>query len=439
MVRSKKLSLIFLCSILIATFNLFLDTKFFLAGIIGIVGILALFYDLRIGIFMSALLYPFMPDIIGLLMFLAMGIFYVLRKIILDKGDLNITHIGLGIGLFFVVMTITTITSVDIKGSLRDFGLNLAGISFLFAFVNTIKNKEELNGFISVFLLSALIVSLLGIYQKFTGVQMRPEWLDVDNNPDIAARVYSVFLNPNILAEYLVFLTPIAVGITWYTKDLKKKILFSIATICLLGCLMLTLSRGGWLGIFAAAFIFVMLIDKRLLLLAIPIIILAIMFLPEKVIERLGSIGSTLDSSNMYRIKIWQITLELIKDHSIGGVGFGHIPYKETFETYIRTMPIFHAHNSYLQMAAETGIPGLFIFLMMILSNIKEGYVNLVKSDDKYYKYVGAGCIASIVGILTHGMFEHFLYIPRIIFTFWIVMALIITMVKLKKESTKVI
>lgn len=437
MVRTKRLSLIFLCSILIAIFNLFLDTKFFLAGIIGIIGVITLFYDLRIGIFMTALLYPFMPDVIGLLMFLSMGIFHVLRKVILGKGELKVTHIGLGIALFFLLMTITTITSINLKGSLRDFGLNLAGISFLFAFVNTIDSKEELNGFISILLLSALIVSLLGIYQQFTGVQMRPEWLDVDNNPDIAARVYSVFLNPNILAEYLVFLTPIAVGITWYTKDLKKKVLFSIATVCLLGCLMLTLSRGGWLGILAAAFIFVLLIDKRLLLLSVPIIILALIFLPTKVLERISSIGSTIDSSNMYRIKIWQITLDVIKDNLIGGVGFGHLPYKQTFETYIRTMPIFHAHNTYLQIAAETGITGLFIFLLMIFSAIKEGYVKLVKSDDKYYKYVGAGCIASIFGILTHGMFEHFLYIPRIIFTFWIVMALIITMVKLKERTRK--
>lgn len=45
--------------------------------------------------------------------------------------------------------------------------------------------------------------------------------------------------------------------------------------------LVMTMSRGGWLGIFVAAFIFVLIVDKRLLLLSIPIILIMIPFLPK--------------------------------------------------------------------------------------------------------------------------------------------------------------
>ena len=102
---------------------------------------------------------------------------------------------------------------------------------------------------------------------------MRPEWLDTENNTDIAVRVYSVFLNPNILAEYLVLMTPLAVGMTWYTKSMRKKFLFLASTAVLLICLVMTLSRGGWVGIALAALAFVLLVDKRLILIAIPIVL----------------------------------------------------------------------------------------------------------------------------------------------------------------------
>lgn len=72
-------------------------------------------------------------------------------------------------------------------------------------------------------MVSVLMVALVGIRQIFTGVVMRPEWTDVENSQDIAVRIYSVFTNPNIFAEYLVMTIPLGVGLMWYTKSKKKK------------------------------------------------------------------------------------------------------------------------------------------------------------------------------------------------------------------------
>ena len=305
----------------------------------------------------------------------------------------------------------------------------------MFAMTNSIKTKKDLNTFVSVLLFSSLVVALLGVFQYFTGVEMRPEWLDTENNTDIAVRVYSVFLNPNILAEYLVLMTPLAVGMTWYTKSMRKKFLFLASTAVLLICLVMTLSRGGWVGIALAALAFVLLVDKRLILIAIPIVLGVFYALPQKVLDRIISIGSTVDSSNLYRIKIWKITKDVIRDNLIAGVGFGYTPFKETFEKYIRTMPIYHAHNTYLEVAAEIGLIGFIFFMLLLFSVLKYNYVNLIKSEDKYYRYLGAGLYASIIGIMGHGLVEHFLYIPRIIFTFWIIIGITMTAIRIKKSE----
>ena len=49
------------------------------------------------------------------------------------------------------------------------------------------------------------------------------------------------------------------------------------------------------------------------------------------------------------------------------------------------------------------------------------------------WEFFKAGLFASIIGIMGHGLVEHFLYIPRIIFTFWIVLGMIFTAIKVEK------
>lgn len=432
MVRSRKINFILLSAVFLSIIYYFLGLKLFLAAFLGISGLLLVIYDIKIGLFASAFLYPFVPDALGLIMLLSMG-FFVLLRTFLYKEEFKVGKRTVPLAIFVFIIVFSTITSIDPSGSVRDLALNAAGISFLFAMTNSIKTRGQLNAFISTLLLSALVVALLGVLQYFTGVEMRPEWLDTENNTDIAVRVYSVFFNPNILAEYLVLITPIAVGMTWYTKSMKKKFLFAGSTGILLICIVMTLSRGGWVGIALAALAFVLLVDKRLLLLAVPIVLGGLAFLPQKVVDRITSIGSTVDSSNMYRIKIWQITRDVIRDNMVAGVGFGYVPFKETFERYIRTMPIYHAHNTYLEVAAEIGLIGFIFFMLLLFSSLKYTYVTLVKSQDNYYKYLGAGLFASIIGIMGHGLVEHFLYIPRIIFTFWIVLGIIFTAINVEK------
>ena len=436
-VRAKKLPLIIFMSLIVLLTYLFLSTKIFFATILLFVGIFFVFYDIKTGLCLMAFAYPFLPDMLGLLGFLAMGFMVFIRQIILGEKDFSVDILGLPIGFFLIYAIINTFTSVNVMGSIRDLALNCAGISFVFAMVNSLNKKEDINVFVSFLMLSSLFAALVGVRQIFTGVVMRPEWTDVENSQDIAVRIYSVFTNPNIFAEYLVILTPLAVGTMWYTKSMKKKLTFIIGVGVLLLALLMTMSRGGWLGIFVAAFVFVLIVDKRLLVLAIPIVLIAVPFLPKSILQRFISIGSNVDSSILYRTKIYQITANIIKDNFINGVGFGYIPFKQVYETYIRTMPIYHAHNTFLEIFAEGGIIGLLVFLILIFSLIKNGLCYLTKSSDKYIKYLGAGAMASLFGILANGMTEHILYMPRIIFTFWILVGLIICLIRLSKNSNK--
>lgn len=438
-VKIKKKTDFFLPILLGLAFSVFfhlLPISYFILAIFAFIGLTLILYNVKLGLMIGTFLMPFLPDMLGLLyMFFLLGVF-LFQRVVLGKNPLGFSEIEMPIVLFGIVMIISTFTSIDPGGSFRDLALHLGGLSFLFVISNTVKDKQSLNTIITVMVFSAFLVGLYGLYQYVVGVEVESAWLDVENNPGIRTRVYSVFNNPNILAEYLIMTIPLCISLFWFSKKLHKKILFLAMALVMSLSLIFTLSRGGWIGFAFSALIFILLVEKRLLLSLIPITVGGLYLLPQTILNRILSIGNLGDSSNAYRIKIWEITGDIIRDNPIAGVGFGHIPYKQTFETYIRTMPTFHAHNTYLQTAAEVGIPGLVVFLFFLFIVFKYSIVNLVNSEDNYIRIMTAGVLSGLGGVLAHGGVENILYLPRIIFTFWIMMSFIVTLFRIHRGES---
>lgn len=433
--RRKNFTLPLVFGLMFSVLYNILPMNYFGASIIGFLGLIIILYDIRWGIIAAVFVLPFLPDMLGLLFMYSLVGVYLFNNIFKEHNPITKSSIDMPIILFGILIVISTVTSINFMGSVRDLALHLGGLSFVFVMVNSIKNKEDFNVIMTVLVFSATLVALYGLYQYVVGVEIEKAWLDVENNPDVKVRVFSVFNNPNILAEYLIMLIPISVGLFWQTTKLSKKILFLGTTLIMILAMVLTLSRGGWIGFAFSALVFILLVEKRLLLSIVPITLGAVYLLPQTIINRILSIGNLADSSNAYRIKIWEITLDIIRDNFLIGVGFGHLPFKQTFESYIRTMPTFHAHNTYLQTAAEMGIIGLLVFLFFLFILFKYGINKLIKSEDKYIKIMAAGALSGLAGVLAHGGVENVLYLPRIIMTFWFLVAFILTLVRIKDKQ----
>lgn len=433
--KRKELIIPLMLGLIFSVLYYYLPIKYLAVGIMAVVGIALILYDIKLGIMGAVFLLPFLPDMLILLFMFFLIAVFTFKQTFGDYNPLSTKPIDMPIVLFLIIIVISTITSITFVGSVRDLALHMGGLSFLIVMVNSVKTKEDFNRIYTMLVFSAALVALYGLYQYVVGVEIEAAWLDVENNPGIRTRVYSVFYNPNILAEYLIFTIPLSVSLLWNSKKIHKKIIFLGTTGVMSLALVLTLSRGGWLGFAFSALIFILLVERRLLLSIIPVVIGGVLFLPPVILNRILSIGNLRDSSNAYRITMWGITREIIKDNWVAGVGFGHLPFKQTFETYIRTMPIYHSHNTYLQTAAELGIPGLVAFLMFLFVLFKYGIIKLIKNDDKYIKIMGAGVISALGGVLLHGLVENLLYLPKIILTFWILVSFILTLVRISDQE----
>ncbi|QIB26984.1 O-antigen ligase family protein [Caloranaerobacter azorensis] len=437
---SKKMQTIIpLCLAIITCILLFsIPLKLFILIFGGIlVGILSI-YNINIGIAISIIGLPFIPDELSLIFIIFLVGVFLFNQLYRDDYSIRGSFMGIPIIIFVIAIIISTITSTNPTGSFRDLAIHLSALGFLFIIVNSVKNKNELNVLLTTFIFVATLVALYGLYQYKIGINIEAKWVDKASNPDITTRIFSVFGNPNIFAEYLIMSIPISISLFWTSKKILKKLIFLLISLILTIALILTFSRGGWVGFVFGVFIFILLVEKRLLLSLIPIGIISVFIIPNSVLNRIMSIVNLNDTSNSYRIRLWKITLDVIRDNWLVGVGFGHLPFKQTFETYIRTMPTYHAHNTFLEITAEMGIIGLIILLTILFVTYKYSIKNLTKQQDKYLKVITAGLLAGLSSVLCHGLVENILYMPKIIITFWTVIAFIFVTIRLSEKCDNV-
>lgn len=410
-------------AILTLALGIFMGGKFALLAMAGamVLPIVYKYQFLSLNLFVMA--YAFLPDIVILaaeiLFFAVMVIDLKFNKKVIKANTLLIPMFLAG-----VFMIINSFTSLNILGSMRDLAFNFGGIFLALMVYKEVNNKEKLNNILTSIAIGAALVGVFGLYQfVFLGTVQR-EWIDASLKGVITRRAYSVFMNPNIFAEYLVLVTPLVVSQFWAHRDGFKKFIYLMISGLLLLNMMLTFSRGGMVSIAVAAMVFLFFAMRPLFVFLIPIGIFSINFLPEKIQNRIYSIFNFADSSTSYRFKMWGITKDLIRDHSMVGVGFGHKTFKQEFELLIRSMPIFHAHNTYLEIMAEGGALGIVSFLYIVIGSIVNLFKSGMNSTDKYIRTISIGLLASIMGILTNGMTEHIVYINRIIVMLWMVFGL---------------
>jgi len=130
-----------------------------------------------------------------------------------------------------------------------------------------------------------------------------------------------------------------------------------------------TLSRGGFLGLCVIALGLAAKSRYKVTGLLAVVLIGSITFavLPGRIAERVGTIrtASEADQSAQMRFDSWWVSLQIIGDHPLLGVGPRNM--LGLYSRYLQTENIRVAHNSFLQMAVDAGLPALLLFLGVIV------------------------------------------------------------------------
>jgi O-antigen ligase len=142
------------------------------------------------------------------------------------------------------------------------------------------------------------------------------------------------------------------------------------------GCLLLTLfavmlcqSRGGTLAL-GAAFLYLVARSRRRFrnLMLVGVLVVPLMVIsPSSPLRRFMHPGRTDRQSNEYHITAWKAGLRMIRTHPLFGIGLGNFKYMMRWYVPAGTDWSSIAHNTFLEVAAEMGLPTLGVFVGMLV------------------------------------------------------------------------
>jgi len=279
-----------------------------------------------------------------------------------------------------------------------------AEIILIMLMVTEAAGKQRLGWVMVGVLVSGTFQAALGIWQhSLRGIG--PETFKIGEH---LYRAYGSFEQPNPYAGYLGLIWPVAAGLLIaQIQNLKYRhsprvreisnrrgilhlascILLATCVLLLVLALVFSWSRGAWLGALAALAVMAAVLPRRMWLgvggvaIALAVLISAntIGLLPNAIRSRLTDFtqqaqvfdvrGQGITDANyavLERLAHWQAAGEMIRYHPWTGVGFSN--YETVYPQYaLWNWPIAlgHAHNIYLNVAAELGLPGLLAYLFL--------------------------------------------------------------------------
>jgi len=454
----NRMNIAFLAGVVCGTMTYRVDPWWVLGGILVLLFAYLVLGKPEIGVLTLFFVMPFLPTM--LLAALVIYVFFCFAlKVLRGKRIIHPEPLDVMVLAFAVILFFGGTVSCS-AGSLKPALLFVCFLAGYFEVAWLLRERKWLNRCASAGVVSASLVSLYGILQYFTGTAVMAEaWVDSEMFSSIGGRAVGTLENPNMLGEYLILLLPLAiVMLVGHGEGLRRLPAF----VCLgvMGCcLVLTWSRGAWLGLIFAAVLFIFIWHRRavwLLFAGILMIPVLPYVLPETIIQRFTSIGNLGDSSTSYRMHIWRAACDMLRDFGFTGIGIGESAWFQVYPEYaymgVETAP--HSHNLFLQIWLETGIFGLLIFLLILfflcqsvftlyrqlqqanrmeLPELHYGEAELLSGTVQNRMTVMAknqlrlACAAPLVGIfavLVQGMTDYAWYNYRVYLMFWLVLGL---------------
>ncbi len=410
----------------------FVNPAFLLLGMLGLIFAYLVLLNPECGFYAILFALPFFviagrPTIL-LALLTGYVMFCFLVKLMLGKRYFRFELLDFFVACFMAVMFFGGIVTYGGTLSLRSALIYTVLMLGYFLSVGLLNSKDNLRRAVQALCVSLLLVGLYGLYQNFTG-NISTEWIDTEMFDNIGGRVVSTFENPNMLGEYLILLLPILAAFAICERPLTSKSSTMVAFAVGAACLIYTWARGAWLGFLLAAVVFLLMWSRKsmaLLVTGVCALPFLIPYLPESILTRFSSIGDLTDTSTNYRVYIWRGSMNLAADYAWTGIGVGESAFDRIYPYYsfagIEKAP--HAHNLFLQLFIEIGIPGFLIFAAFLFCFLQSGFSLAKCGEDRGVRLIGCGAVCGILAALVQGMTDYIWYNYRVFFVFWVVVGI---------------
>src|SRR6267378_1245510 len=263
--------------------------------------------------------------------------------------------------------------------------------------VNVVRTEKRLK----VMLLLTLITSCILSAAAVNDYRMGRFITDLAANR-IRGFIGNLFDNPNDLALHLVTMIPLALGLLLASRGGLKKLFFAGSAVLIICGVVVTLSRGGFIGMVFAIGMLVFRLAKHnkwMIATFLPVALLFFVLLaPGGFRDRMAT---TSDDSGIARFDELKRSLFIAAHHPLFGVGMNNYIFYSNYN---------HAsHNGYTQVASELGFPAMFVYISFLvipliqLRRIGRETSGTRRSSGTFY--MAAGLEASLFGYMVTSFF----------------------------------
>lgn len=291
----------------------------------------------------------------------------------------------------------------------------LAGMGLAYAMVNWANSESRLAWLVSGLVLAGVFLAAVAPLAvnlpngKLAFIPIAIYALANIISPDL--------INPNVMGGALALLLPIMVApplLGYRSLSWLEWILYPLAIVTVGGILVLTQSRGALVGVAGAMGLLVALRWRW----GWAAVLFGGLFLATIVSQ--AGLDFVLDapsadsaiSSLEGRLEIWSRAISVVQDFPVTGVGMGLFgPVMDGLYPLLRISAtgIPHAHNIYLQVAADLGLPGLVVWLaawFLVSLTALQTFLRGRQLDHGWLMALGGGLLGSQIVLAIHGLFD---------------------------------
>lgn len=299
-------------------------------------------------------------------------------------------------------------------------------LSVVLAFgAGALRTEGRRRAILAVLFSVAALEALYGIYQYATG--RGPAAFAVGE----ALRAYGHFEQPNPFAGYLGTILPLAVALALAGRQAGLRLLAGLTALLLGAAILLSLSRGAWVGVVLALVLMLAawgprsrgVIPPLLGAAALLVLLTAANALPGAWADRLVAVAANFGVFDVRTVEVtpenfavvermahWQAGWGMFLEQPWLGVGAGNYPAR--YEEYMLPgwrEPLGHAHNYYLNMAAEAGLAGLLALLGALATVFATIGRGLRAGATGERRALLVGLLGSFTVLVIHNLFDNLL------------------------------
>jgi len=339
----------------------------------------------------------------------------------------KLTPLDWGMAALGFVSLLSLFVAQEKRVALREFRtVVVESLLFYLLLRATLRDGERLWHVVDGWALSGLVIALWGLRQFTSGqgvITAEGVW-----------RVRGPYGSPNNLALMLGRQLPLLIAVAAFSRGQWRRLVYALILLPAGAAFYLTYSRAGWLAGLPLPLLFLGLVrGGRAVWGAVGALLLGgLSSIPILGTERFRSLLNRHQGTLFFRLRLWQSSLAMIRDHPLLGVGLDNFLYQYRSRYILpsawQEADLSHPHNLLLEFWTRMGVLGVGALAWVEILFFRRAWQLYRRLPEGDRRALVLGAMGGMVNVLSHGLVDNGFFIIDLAYAFCLLVGLVAQM-----------